>query len=61
MKELPRDPYAFQARVFGALCDDLFDIASGKSAKCERTNAIRQVSISTRESALPNKRADSNH
>ena len=49
MKPLPTDPFAFQARVFGALCDDLLDIASGQSSSCERTNALRQISQSLRE------------
>lgn len=47
MRPLPRDPFAFQARIFNALCNDLYDMAAGKSNSCERTNALRQVSIST--------------
>ena len=47
MKPLPSDPLAFQARVMSAFCDDLFDMAAGRSSRCERTNALRQVSIST--------------
>jgi hypothetical protein len=61
MKPLPTDPMAFQARVFAALADDLFDIGAGRSKSCERTEALRQISIqSTREAALPKKRAASN-
>jgi hypothetical protein len=45
VKSLPSDPLAFQARVFDAFCSDLFDMAAGKSSSCERTNALRQVSI----------------
>jgi hypothetical protein len=60
MKPLPSDPFAFQARVMSAFCDDLFDIASGKSASCERTNALRQVSISTRDGVRANNAAPVN-
>jgi hypothetical protein len=49
MKPLPSDPLAFQARVMSAFCDDLLDMAAGRSSRCERTNALRQVSISTRK------------
>jgi hypothetical protein len=44
MKPLPDDPVAFQARVFSAFCNDLFDIAAGKAKSCERTNALRHIS-----------------
>jgi hypothetical protein len=47
VKPLPADPLAFQARIIGAFCDDLFDMAAGKSSSCERTNALRQVSITS--------------
>lgn len=38
MNQLPTDPYAFQARVFGAFCDDLLD------GSFHRTNALREIS-----------------
>jgi hypothetical protein len=44
MKVPPSDPFAFQARVFDALCNDLFDVASGKSTGLQRTDALRQIS-----------------
>jgi hypothetical protein len=48
MKELPTNSTALQARVFGALCDDLFDIGAGKSRSCDRTNALLEISRRTR-------------
>jgi hypothetical protein len=48
---LPTDPFAFQARVIGALCDDLFDIGSGKSSSFGRTNALREISIQSKREA----------
>ena len=57
MKPLPTDPYAFQARVFDAFCNDLFDLAAGKSKSLDRTNALREINQTTREAALPKKRA----
>jgi hypothetical protein len=50
VKELPRDPLAFQSRVFGAFCEDLFDIAAGKSKQCDRTNALREISKRSKQS-----------
>ena len=44
MRPLPADPLAFHALVISAFCDD---IASGKG--WERTNALREVSISLGE------------
>lgn len=44
MKAPPRDPLAFKDRAFDAFCDDLFDIAAGRSSSCERTNALREIS-----------------
>lgn len=48
MKPLPNDPFAFQARVFDAFCNDLFDIAAGQSRSCKRTNALREISRQSR-------------
>lgn len=52
MSPLPLDK---RDRVFGALCDDLIDIASGKAARFARTDAIREIIRTTREggSKLP--------
>lgn len=44
MKAIPTDPFELQARVFGALCDDLFDIGAGKSRSLRRTDALREIS-----------------
>ena len=44
MRPLPADPLAFHALVISAFCDD---IASGKG--WERTNALREVSIQSKE------------
>lgn len=60
MKPLPSDPLAFQARVMSAFCDDLLDMAAGRSSRCERTNALRQVSISTRDGVRANNAAPVN-
>ena len=51
MKELPSDPFAFQARVFAAFADDLFDIGARRSTSFERTEALRQISIQSQGSA----------
>jgi hypothetical protein len=62
MKPLPTDPAAFQARVFAAFADDLFDIGAGRSKSCERTEALRQISIqSTREAGGANNAPASNN
>lgn len=49
MKPIPTDPFALQARVVSALCDDLFDIGAGKSRSFRRTDAIRQVLVERKE------------
>lgn len=47
MNPIPRDPFAFKARVMSAFCDDLFDMAAGKATRCERTDVLRELSRST--------------
>ena len=47
MKQLPRDPFAFQRRIMSAMCDDLFDMGAGKSTRFERLDALRAVSRQT--------------
>jgi len=49
MKPPPADPYAFQRRVFAAMCDDLFDMGAGKTTKLERTDALLAVTRKTEE------------
>lgn len=61
MKPLPEDPFAFQARVMSALCDDILDLGARRDGTFPRMAALREVSIqTTREPAQPNKRAGSN-
>lgn len=61
MKPLPSDPYAFQARVFGALHADLFDIGSRKSSSFVRTDALLEISKQSKEGGRsPNKQPASN-
>ena len=43
MMPVPADPLAFRARVFGALCDDILDMDSGRSHKFGRTDALREI------------------
>ena len=45
MRDLPTDPLALQARVFGALCDDIHDMGAGRSRSFDRTNAIREILV----------------
>ena len=55
MKSLPSDPFAMQARVVSALCDDLFDIGAGRSDRFARTDALREISQQQRGAGSPNK------
>jgi len=45
MKPLPKDPYAFQARVMDALIGDILDI---NAKGTPRLDALREVSIQTK-------------
>jgi hypothetical protein len=49
MRAPPRDPLAQQAAVFGALCEDLFDMAAGRSKRADRFNAMIAVRQATKE------------
>ena len=51
MRDLPTDPFAFQARAVSALCDDLFDMGAGKSRSFRRLDALREVSKQTKRDA----------
>ena len=58
MRELPTDPFAFQARVMDALIGDIQDRnASG----FPRLDALREISKNHREAGSPNKQPASNH
>lgn len=61
MRPIPTDPLALQARVFSALADDLFDLGAGRSRRFQRLDALHEIAKTTREPALPKKRAGSNH
>jgi hypothetical protein len=43
MKAIPHNPQAMQPRIIQALCDDLFDIGSGKTTRFDRVNAIHEI------------------
>lgn len=43
MNEPPRDTLAMKDRVFGALCDDLFDIGARRSTVFARVDALREI------------------
>lgn len=45
MMPLPTDPLALQSRTIAALCEDLFDIGTGRSRSFDRLEGIRQVLI----------------
>lgn len=53
MKPPPTDPFALQARVMSALCDDLFDMGAGKQRGFARTDALRSVLIAMAEDREP--------
>lgn len=36
-----------QARVFAAMCDDLFDMGAGKARSFDRVNAILEITRAT--------------
>jgi hypothetical protein len=40
MKPLPRDPYAFQARVMDALIRDILDPQATKFPRCDALRAV---------------------
>ena len=49
MKPIPTDPSALQARVFGALCEDLFDLGAGKARTFRRVDTLREIRRQTNE------------
>jgi len=49
VKLVPTDPFAFQARIMSALCDDLFDIGARRSTKFARLDSLHGTVKALRE------------